>query len=143
MRCLAKPAAGKSPAVQAVLRATPNMRSTVSLVNTRCSAFILGQTLDVANILKFYHIRFCFVLEIFVEKEPAPFSHQKRGRPLFSEGPFSANENSRHRRGFVGELARKRQVACLQRIIGLIHEAAGSVVLRAAVGVERSVVDAL
>ena len=52
-------------------------------------------------------------------------------------GAGSADENGGHRRGFVGELAREHDVARLQRLFGLLNEAARGVVLRAAVGVER------
>ena len=47
-----------------------------------------------------------------------------------------------HGGGLVGELAGEHDVAGLERVVGLLHEAAGGVVLGAAVGVEGLVVDA-
>src|SRR5690349_16847855 len=67
-----------------------------------------------------------------------------RARPA-RDGSVSdlADEDRGHGRGLVGELARERQVPPLEGVVGLLHEAAGGVVLGAAVGVERGVIDAL
>ena len=53
-----------------------------------------------------------------------------------------ADEDGRHGRGLVGKLPGKDDVAALQRVLGLLDEAAGLIVLRAAVGIERRGIDA-
>src|SRR5690606_7177604 len=52
-----------------------------------------------------------------------------------------SNQERGHRRRLVRELPRKRQVGAFERLLGLLHEAAGGPELRPAVLVEGCVVD--